>query len=68
MGQYYKSLSVAATIMIPNKSPILGEQIVVIFMTSFVTIATLNFRKFKVVLKPLRRNVFNFAESCVLTC
>ena len=39
MGQYYKSLSVAATIMISNKCPILAEQVVVIFMTSLVTIA-----------------------------
>ena len=30
--------------------------------------ATLNFRKFKVALKPLRRNFFNFAKSCILTC
>ena len=30
--------------------------------------ATLNFRKFKVALKPLRRNFFKFARSCILTC
>ena len=30
--------------------------------------ATLNFRKFKVALKPLRRNFFNLAKSCILTC
>ena len=30
--------------------------------------ATLNFRKFKVALKPLQRNFFNFAKSCILTC
>ena len=30
--------------------------------------ATLNFRKFKVALKLLRRNFFNFAKSCILTC
>ena len=30
--------------------------------------ATLNFRKFKVALKPLRKNFFNFAESCTVTC
>ena len=30
--------------------------------------ATLNFRKFQVALKPLRRIVFNFAKSCILTC
>ena len=30
--------------------------------------ATLNLRKFKVALKLLRRNFFNFAESCILTC
>ena len=29
---------------------------------------TLNFRKFKVALKPLRRNFFNFAKSCILKC
>ena len=54
----------------------------VLFVTSLVTIATvlpvknplnfpfkcLNFRKFKVALKPLRRNFFNFAKSCILTC
>ena len=77
MGQYYKSLSVAATIMISNKFPIIAKQVVVIFMTSLVTIATalpvkntlsVNFRKFKVALKPLRRNSFNFAKRCVLTC
>ena len=28
--------------------------------------ATLNFRKFKVALKPLRRNFLNFAKSCIL--
>ena len=27
-----------------------------------------NFRKFKVALKLLRRNFFNFAKSCILTC
>ena len=38
-------------------------------MTSLVTIATvLPVRKFKVAPKPLRRNVFNFAKSCILTC
>ena len=31
-------------------------------------IATLNFRKFKVAMKSLRRNFFNFAKSCILTC
>ena len=30
--------------------------------------ATLNVRKFKVALKLLRRNFFNFAKSCILTC
>ena len=25
-------------------------------------------KKFKVALKPLRRNFFNFAKSCILTC
>ena len=25
-------------------------------------------RKFKVALKPLRRNFYNFAKSCILTC
>ena len=30
--------------------------------------ATLNFRKVKVALKPLWRNFFNFARSCILTC
>ena len=30
--------------------------------------ATLNFRKFKVALKLLRRNFFNFAKSCILKC
>ena len=30
--------------------------------------ATLNFRKFKVALKPLRRNFFNFVKSSILTC
>ena len=30
--------------------------------------ATLNLREFKVALKPLRRNFFNFAKSCILTC
>ena len=27
-----------------------------------------DFRKFKVALKPLRRNFFNFAKTCILTC
>ena len=40
MSQYYKSLSVAATIMISNKFPIIAEQVVVIFMATLVTIAT----------------------------
>ena len=30
--------------------------------------ATVNFRKFKVALKLLRRNFFNFAKRCILTC
>ena len=30
--------------------------------------ATLNFRKFKVALKSLRRSFVNFAKSCILTC
>ena len=30
--------------------------------------ATLNFRKFKVALKPLWRNFFNVAKSCILAC
>ena len=30
--------------------------------------ATLNFRKVKVALKLLRRNFFNFAKICILTC
>ena len=34
MGQYYKSLSVAAAVMISNKCPIITKQVVVIFMTS----------------------------------
>ena len=29
---------------------------------------TLQTKKFKVALKPLRRNFFNFAKSCILTC
>ena len=40
MGQYYKPLSVAATIMMLNEFPIIAEQVVAIFMTSLVTIAT----------------------------
>ena len=54
MGQYYKSLSVAATIMISHKCPIIAEQVVAIFMTSLVTIATL---------KPVK-NTLNFAFKC----
>ena len=30
--------------------------------------ATLNFRKFKVVLNPMYRIFLNFAKSCVLSC
>ena len=30
--------------------------------------ATLNFRKFKGALNLLRRNFFNFAKSCIVTC
>ena len=30
--------------------------------------ATVNFRKFKVALKPLGRNFSNFTKSCILTC
>ena len=30
--------------------------------------ATLNFRKFKVALNPLRRIFLNFAKSCILSC
>ena len=48
--QYYQYLSVAATIMIPNKSPIIAEQIVDIFMTSLVTI---------VIVQPVK-NTLNF--------
>ena len=40
MGQYYKCLSIAATIMISNKFPIIAEQVAIIFVTSLVTIAT----------------------------
>ncbi len=40
MGLYYESLSVATTIMISSKCPIIVKQVVVIFMTSHVTIAT----------------------------
>ena len=40
MGQYYKLLSVATTIRISNKLPIITQQVVAIFMTSLVTIAT----------------------------
>ena len=38
--QIYKSLSIVATIMILTKCPIIAEQLVVIFMMSLVTIAT----------------------------
>ena len=30
--------------------------------------ATLNFRKFKVALNPLRRLFLHFAKSCILQC
>ncbi len=40
MGQYHKYLSVAAAIIISYKCPIIAEQIVVIFIASLVTIAT----------------------------
>ena len=30
--------------------------------------ATLNFRKFKVVLNPMYRIYLNFAKSCILSC
>ncbi len=39
-GQFYKYFTVAAQIIISNKCPIIAEQVVVIFMTSLVTIAT----------------------------
>ena len=49
---YQKSLSVDATIMVLNTCPIIGEYVVVIFLTSLATIATvyhvkntLNFQK-----------------------
>ena len=45
MAQYYKFLSVAATIMISNKCQIIAEQVVAIFMTSLVTTAIVNLLK-----------------------
>ena len=55
MGQYYKSLSVAATIVISNKCPIITEEVVAIFMTSLVTIATVYHVK----------NTLNFPFKCL---
>ena len=47
MGEYYKSLSVAAIIIISNniKCPMTAEQVVVIFMTSLVIIGTVELLK-----------------------
>ena len=55
MGQYYKSLSVAATVMITNKCPIITKQVVAISMTSLVTIATV---------LPVK-NTPNFTLNCI---
>ena len=56
MGQYYKSLSVAASIMISTRCPIIAEQVAVIFMTSLATIATV---------LPVK-NTLNFPFKCLL--
>jgi len=40
MGRYNHSLSVEAAIMVSKHCPIIGEQIVIIFLTLYVTIAT----------------------------
>ena len=39
-----------------------------VFLTQNQFRATLNFRKFKVPLNPLRRIFLNFAKSCILPC
>ena len=39
-GHYYKSLSVAANEIMSNKCSVIDEQVVVIFMTSLFTMAT----------------------------
>ena len=41
MGHYYHSLSVDATTMVSKNCPIIGEQVGIIFVTQYVTIATL---------------------------
>ena len=55
MGQYYKSLLVAPIITLSNKCLIIAEQVVAIFMTSLVAIATV---------KPVK-NTLNFAFKCL---
>ena len=41
MGHYYHSLSVDATIIVSKHCPIIGEHVGIIFVTLYVTIATL---------------------------
>lgn len=40
MNQYYKSISVDLTITVSNKCLFFGEQVLVIFLTLLVTVAT----------------------------
>ncbi len=49
MCHYYKSLSIAAKIMLSDKLSIIAQQVVVIFMTSMVTVASL---------KPVKNTVW----------
>ncbi len=45
LGQHYIYFTVAAAIIISNKCPNIPEQVVVIFITSLLTIATVEFVK-----------------------
>ena len=55
-GHYYKSSSVAANKIISNKCSVIDEQVVVIFMTSLFTMATV---------QPVK-NTFYICFKCVL--
>ena len=66
-GHNYHSLSIDATIMVSQNSPITGEH-GTIFVAQMGFRATLNFRKFKVALNPMHRIVLNFAKSHISSC
>ena len=74
MGHYYRYLSIDATIMVSKNSPIVGEYVIIIFVTLSITMATpwpakntLNF-SFKHLYFKNGREFLNFAKSCILSC